>query len=351
MKPKGLLHRICLAAALVLASAASAQAVEARATTELNLRTGPGTIYSILDTLDGGEVVTVLECTEANWCYVDQDGPSGWVSARYLRAVPVPPPPPPPGSPAGERDCEFRLVLGPGAPRVEVSCTDPTPPPPPVAEPDPERRDEACFYRGQNFTGGSFCLAPGQLDSLDTGFDDRISSIRIYGDALVNICTERDMSGYCTRVYNDAPVLGALLDDKASSLRVFVPFTPDTPPPPAPPASFQTGRFVLSPGEHADLDDGTKGGAETDIWYRAAGSGMPARIRPIRGAEIALGDGSNRGFAGCSEASYTDAPVALWRMPVGTYVCVRTDAGRIAQFRVNARSGSELRLGFTTWAE
>lgn len=39
-------------------------------------------------------------------------------------------------------------------------------------------------------------------------------------------------------------------------------------------------------------------------------------------------------------------------MPVGPYVRVRTNEGRISQFRVNAVSGGPpktLKLGYTTW--
>ncbi|HHL20963.1 MAG TPA: hypothetical protein ENJ52_05485 [Aliiroseovarius sp.] len=354
MKPKRILRGLGLAGALVLTSLSGAWAVEARATTDLNVRTGPGTTFSILDALTRGEEVSIVECTDSNWCYINQDGPDGWVSARYLEAVPVAPPPPPPGSPpsSGERDCEFRLVLGPGAPRLEMECTDPTPPPPPPPPPTPTpapgAADEACFYRDANFAGPYFCVAPSRLDTLGSAFDDKISSIKLSGDAIVKVCVDQNMGGYCTRIYNDAPTLGALINDRISSLRVYVPGVPGTPPPG--PVTYSTGGIKLAPGEHADLDDGTKGGSGTDIWYRSGGAGLLARVKPIRGAKIALGDGSSRGYAGCSAASYSTDPVPLWMMPVGTYVCVKTNQGRISQFRVNSTAGGKLKIGYTTWA-
>ena len=350
MKLTGILRATGLAGAMVIATAASAWAVEARATTDLNVRTGPGTNFTILDALERGEEVSIVECTESNWCYINQDGPDGWVSARYLEAVPVAPPSPPPGTPSGDRDCEFRLVLGSGTPRLELECTDPTPPPPPPPPPPPAEADEACFYRDANFAGPYFCVAPSRLDTLGSAFNDQISSIKLSGDAIVKVCVDQNMGGYCTRIYNDAPTLGALINDRISSLRVYVPGVPGTPPPPPAPITFSTGLITLNTGEHADLDDGSKGGSGTDIWYRPGGGGLLARIKPIRGAKMALGDGSNRGFDGCSAASYSDDFVPLWMMPVGTYVCVKTNQGRISQFRVNSTAGGQVRIGYTTWA-
>ena len=65
---------------------------------------------------------------------------------------------------------------------------------------------------------------------------------------------------------------------------------------------------------------------------------------------IALGDGSNRGFDGCSDESFSTDRVSLDDMPPGTYVCMTTDEGRISQFRVNGFMGTTIKLGYTTWA-
>jgi hypothetical protein len=35
---------------------------------------------------------------------------------------------------------------------------------------------------------------------------------------------------------------------------------------------------------------------------------------------------------------------------VGSYVCVKTNQGRISQFRLNGYSGTTMNLGYTTWA-
>ena len=74
-----------LAAAGVLAlTAGVAMAAPAIATTNLNVRSGPGTGYSVVDALPAGERVNVIGCS-AGWCEISMgaDG-SGFASASYL---------------------------------------------------------------------------------------------------------------------------------------------------------------------------------------------------------------------------------------------------------------------------
>ena len=49
----------------------------------LNVRTGAGTSYSKILTMEKGETVTVIEL-ENGWAYVDYYGTKGWCSADYL---------------------------------------------------------------------------------------------------------------------------------------------------------------------------------------------------------------------------------------------------------------------------
>ena len=77
-----------LAAGIGLAlSSVSALAFDAVATSPVNVRTGPGVNYAKVDVLFGGEAVSIAQC-QGNWCYVEHDGPDGWVSGRYLAAAP-----------------------------------------------------------------------------------------------------------------------------------------------------------------------------------------------------------------------------------------------------------------------
>ena len=63
----------------------------AEVTTEsgrLNMRSGPGTGYSVIGKINRGEVVDVwIECPNG-WRYVDDDGQTGYVDGRYLTRLP-----------------------------------------------------------------------------------------------------------------------------------------------------------------------------------------------------------------------------------------------------------------------
>ncbi|WP_052153660.1 SH3 domain-containing protein, partial [Devosia sp. LC5] len=97
-----------LAAFAVLATATAAMAAPAYATSNVNVRSGPGTGYGVVDTLRRGEQVDVQQC-RGSWCYVEKRGPDGWVSANYLSAGGWdngwnrPPPPPPTWNPRPPR--------------------------------------------------------------------------------------------------------------------------------------------------------------------------------------------------------------------------------------------------------
>lgn len=61
------------------ASAANAAVVSG----DLNLRSGPGTGYRVIDTMPAGSYVDVLGCT-GSWCEVQFGGMTGYASASYL---------------------------------------------------------------------------------------------------------------------------------------------------------------------------------------------------------------------------------------------------------------------------
>jgi hypothetical protein len=72
---------LALATGALMLSAGAASA--ATVTNTVNLRAGPGTSYSVIDTLPAGADVDVLNCT-GNWCRVSWDGAVGFASASYL---------------------------------------------------------------------------------------------------------------------------------------------------------------------------------------------------------------------------------------------------------------------------
>lgn len=71
-------------ALLTLSGAAMAQTV-ASASTELNVRSGPGVQYPVIGSIVAGSDVSVLGCIDsANWCEIQTPGIAGWAYGDYL---------------------------------------------------------------------------------------------------------------------------------------------------------------------------------------------------------------------------------------------------------------------------
>jgi Bacterial SH3 domain len=67
-------------AALVLSAGAASAAI---VTGDLNLRSGPGTDYSVIDAMPAGARVAVLSCS-GSWCQVNWRGEEGYASRNFL---------------------------------------------------------------------------------------------------------------------------------------------------------------------------------------------------------------------------------------------------------------------------
>src|SRR5579875_1508641 len=74
---------LTLAAGLLLVSAGAASASPGRTTTDLNLRSGPGTSYSVIDTMPAGAPVDIRGCS-GSWCRVAYGGTVGYAAANLL---------------------------------------------------------------------------------------------------------------------------------------------------------------------------------------------------------------------------------------------------------------------------
>ncbi|MGH2557620.1 MAG: SH3 domain-containing protein [Thermomicrobiales bacterium] len=68
----------------VLAPAQPAQAAPAWTTTDLNLRTGPGTNYDVILVMEPGAYVEIVQNQQNGFYRVRYNGVSGWASADYL---------------------------------------------------------------------------------------------------------------------------------------------------------------------------------------------------------------------------------------------------------------------------
>lgn len=119
------------------------------------------------------------------------------------------------------------------------------------------------------------------------------------------------------------------------------------------PRTHSTGELVIPQTWAADLDEGSvTTDAASDIWFEAV-TATERYVTPRNGATIARVGTTSVGGDGCARAPLGATRISLSELPVGTYVCVRTNGGRYSQFRVNAAVGAspgELRIGYTTWA-
>jgi uncharacterized protein YraI len=74
---------LSLAGGLLLLSVGAATAAPGVVSNDLNLRSGPGTGYRVLDVLPAGSTVDVLGCG-GDWCRVSSAEGTGYASSSYL---------------------------------------------------------------------------------------------------------------------------------------------------------------------------------------------------------------------------------------------------------------------------
>lgn len=198
---------IAVAAAALAVFLPAAQAAPGYATTNVNVRSGPGTSYAVVDTLVRGQQVDVRRC-ESRWCYVVKSGPDGWVSSSYLSA-----------DRGGSGGFSFGFSIGGGdGPNVSIGIGRP----PIVVDPPVVRPPviyEACFYERSRFRGDSFCLEPGQRYRLPA-FADGIGSIENRAGFEVELCTRRGLGESCRSYTTSASSLGEF-GDYVETVRVY----------------------------------------------------------------------------------------------------------------------------------
>lgn len=184
---------------------------DAVASTALNVRSGPGTNYGVVDTLIRGERVRVGEC-RSGWCLIQSQDGTGWASERYLAA------PGQGGSAGGGGQSGPNIGFTISGPNFSFSIgTGSDFGNRPVR---PEDRGRACFFENANYGGRSICARPGDSYATLGSFNDRISSIRIEGNVEAQVCEESNFRGRCAILASSQPWLPDEVDDVISSLRV-----------------------------------------------------------------------------------------------------------------------------------
>lgn len=124
------------------------------------------------------------------------------------------------------------------------------------------------------------------------------------------------------------------------------------------PAVFDSGQLQLARTFVMDLDQGTVGGLTRggDIWFQVDRSNLPY-FNPRSGAKMWVGNGSQRGYLGCSAGGFTSERVSLrdiYALPSRSasrvYVCVKTSAGRISEINFTKPANMmRLNINYTTW--
>jgi hypothetical protein len=69
--------------------------------------------------------------------------------------------------------------------------------------------DGACFFVSQNFSGDYFCQARGTSLNVPNGFNDKISSIQVYGRVTITIYNDADFRGFSAVTRQSIPDLRA----------------------------------------------------------------------------------------------------------------------------------------------
>jgi uncharacterized protein YraI len=80
------MKRTIVVLALAAGLAGPTTSLASEALTAVNVRSGPGSSFGVVDTLSQGEEVDVLSCRSSGWCAIEHDGPDGYVFSRYLSA-------------------------------------------------------------------------------------------------------------------------------------------------------------------------------------------------------------------------------------------------------------------------
>ena len=86
-------------------------------------------------------------------------------------------------------------------------------------------KDKVCLYQHWNYKGIKKCWSVGQRQSslTDIGFNDMASSVKVFGNAKVEIYEHVGFKGKKLVITSDTPKLGKAWNDKASSLKIIRP--------------------------------------------------------------------------------------------------------------------------------
>jgi SH3-like domain-containing protein len=205
---------VAMTAAVVFLPAA--QAAPGTLTANVNVRSGPGTNFAVVDVVARGTIVDVQRC-QASFCYISKSGLNGWVASSYLTSANG-------GANPGQPGFNFGINV-PGGPSINIGVgNQPTPSRPPVTRPTPSRPPivqpaaEVCFYDNARYRGRSECYRSGDnIRDLGRRFNG-YQSIDNPRGLEVQVCTSRDYRD--CRVYTTSASSLGRFGDNIVSIRV-----------------------------------------------------------------------------------------------------------------------------------
>lgn len=203
---------VAVAVAAMAASTTLALAVEAVVTRDSPVYKSR-TSNVVVNQVDEDEIVEVVECRSNRCRLVGIPGPDGWV--RQNRLAPL----------DDEGDAQtnvpfrFGITIGPGGPSVSIGVGEGAGS---GSSSGPSSGPRVCFFQHVNYGGASFCMSPGQSRSnfAAIGWNDTVSSIRVFAGAGVQVCEHAGFGGACATYNSNQPSLGGF-NDLISSAEVF----------------------------------------------------------------------------------------------------------------------------------
>jgi uncharacterized protein YraI len=312
-----------------------------QAATVVNVRTGPGTDYPTIGQLKEGDtaLVTGRSADGAWWQIVFPPNSNGlgWVSAAYAQA--------------NQQAAKAPIVSGPPLPPTNTSVPPTNTSVPPTATkttepPTPTSTKPPPGPIVVNFTADDTDLNEGECTKLRWHVEN-VTAYWVDGDAGAGDDGKKDV---CDPVGTTTHILRIQKPD-GSTQDFTVTITVK-----GAHAIHKQGQAILHGTYCFDIDEG----AETDCtpassdfqWQQV--TAVERYLTPQNGAQMAnMGSLSGANYDTCENASYSSNQIngsdnASNTIPAGTYVCVKTNGGRYAVFRVDVY-GQDLSIGYTTW--
>ncbi len=118
------------------------------------------------------------------------------------------------------------------------------------------------------------------------------------------------------------------------------------------PAVHASGTVNLNPGDRVDLDTlGVNSGSGEDLSYESDAEGKHPLI-PLGNALIGRYGENQPTLALCQQANLGNTPIAVENLPIGTYLCYRSNQGLIGRARLTGFNVDNyiVTLDLLTWA-